>query len=293
MRFRHFLAQIDIARRGLCGQSSPLLVFCYPMSRFSDRHVLVTAGAAGIGRAIATAFAAEGAHVHVVDIDADAIARLEETGSLGPGAQFTHADVTDEAAVAAVFETRRALGGLDVLVNCAGIKGPTALVEDVAFADWRQCLAVNLDAAFLCCHHGVPLLRESAAGSVINLSSTAGWHGYGLRAPYAAAKWGVIGLTKSLAMELGPDGIRVNAICPGSVSGDRMDRVIREEALERGVSEEAVREGYTRGVSLRSFIEPEDIADTALFLASPAARRITGQAVSVDGHLESFASMDR
>ena len=259
------------------------------MKSFKGYEVLITAGASGIGRAITESFLEQGARVHVLDIDQHALLCMGE--SLDPGAtcRLTQADVADPCAVAAAFENQSAL---DVLVNCAGIKGPTGPVESLDLTDWRQCIAVNLDATFLCCKQAIPLLRRSSHGSIISLSSTAGWHGYPLRAPYAAAKWGVIGLTKSLAMELGPAGIRVNAICPGSVSGPRMDQVISDEALEKGMPEADVREAYTRAVSLRTFIDADDIADTALFLASPAARRITGQAISVDGHLESFASLN-
>ena len=144
----------------------------------------------------------------------------------------------------------------------------------------------------MCCKHAIALLRQADDGSIINIASTAGWHGYPLRTPYAASKWAVIGLTKSLAMELGPRGVRVNAICPGSVNGARMDQVIADEAREKGVEEAVIRQNYRRNVSLRTFIEPEDIAHTAMFLASSAAQRITGQAITVDGHLEAFGTVD-
>ncbi len=258
------------------------------MKQFNDCRVVVTAGASGIGRAIAKGFAEHGARVHVADIDADAIGRAEgewmDTGNFITSV----ADVSDEGAVKQIFERQRETwAGVDVLVNCAGIKGPTGPVESLSLADWQRCIEVNLQSTFLCCKYAIPMMKEGSKGNIISLSSTAGWHGYPLRSPYAAAKWGVIGLTKSLAMELGPIGIRVNAICPGSVSGARMDAVIAEEAREKKMTEDEVRSNYTRGVSLRSFIEPEDIADTALFLASENASKITGQYISVDGHLES------
>lgn len=263
------------------------------MTGLTDLRILITAGAAGIGRAISGAFIDAGARIHVVDMDQQAIAECNQSGNPPDRAVYSVADVADENAVVDVMDVqRRLMGGLDVLVNCAGIKGPTAPVESMRLVDWQRCIAVNLDAAFLCCKHAVPMLRESESAGIINISSTAGWHGYPLRTPYAASKWGLIGLTKSLAMELGPAGIRVNAICPGSVNGERMDRVIADEAVETGLSESEVRSRYTRGCSLRSFVDAEDIADTVLFLASRASRRITGQAISVDGHLESFGGLD-
>lgn len=267
---------------------------------FTGHRVLVTAGASGIGRSIALAFLAEGASVHVVDIDPEACDSLSR--SVGGELLCSQSDVSDPAAVDNVFVAQsRQFDGLDILVNCAGIKGPTGAVESVDFAEWRKCLAVNLDATFLCCNRAVPMLEAGAVKSrglpgekqsIINISSTAGWHGYANRSAYAAAKWAVIGFTKSIAMELGPRGIRANAICPGSVSGPRMDRVIADEARQQQISEEQVRTNYTRSVSMRCFIDAEDIAAMALFLASPAASRITGQAMSVDGHLENFGSAE-
>ncbi|MYD75974.1 MAG: SDR family oxidoreductase, partial [Gammaproteobacteria bacterium] len=183
-------------------------------------------------------------------------------------------------------------GGVDILVNCAGIAGPTALVEEISLKDWHRCIAVNLDSAFLYCRALIPAMREAGRGCIINISSTAGWHGFPMRSPYAAAKWAVIGLTRTLAMELGPSGIRANVICPGSIDGDRMDRVIADESDQKGVTEEVIRKKYTNSCSLRTFIDAEDIAKMALFLASPGASRVTGQVLNVDGHLENPGSLE-
>jgi NAD(P)-dependent dehydrogenase (short-subunit alcohol dehydrogenase family) len=176
-----------------------------------------------------------------------------------------------------------------VLVNNAGSSGPTGPVESLDYADWRRTIEVNLDSQFLCTKQAVPMLREAGGGSIVNISSSAGLRGYPMRTPYAAAKWGVIGLTKTLAMELGPEGIRVNAICPGSVAGDRIDRVIEAAAEARGVGAETVRQGYLRQVSMRTFVSAEDVAELALFLCSEAGARISGQALAVDGHTEGLS----
>lgn len=252
--------------------------------------VLITAGAGGIGHAIATGFHAAGANVHAVDVDKSAVKKMNADH---PGIHASIADVACEAAVERVFEYHRErFGGVDVMVNCAGIAGPTALVEEIELADWRRCVAVGLDATFLCCRKAIPLMRGAGKGCIINISSTAGWHGYPLRTPYAAAKWAVIGLTKSIAMELGPAGIRANVICPGSIDGARMEWVIASEAAHKNLSAAQVRKKYTSGVSLRTFINAGDIADAALFLASPAASKITGQVINVDGHIENFGGVD-
>ena len=163
-------------------------------------------------------------------------------------------------------------------------------VEDCAPEDWRRTLAVGLDGTFYCLRRAVPLLKRAGGGSIVNISSTAGLMGYPLRAPYTAAKWAVVGLTKSLAAELGPFSIRANAICPGSVDGPRMDRVIAAEAAARGVAPEQVRESYLRQTSLRTFIAAEDITNMALFLCAEEGRHISGQALAVDGHTESLSN---
>ncbi len=253
-----------------------------------ERVVLVTAGAGGIGAELSRAFQATGFRVHVCDIDA---AVLEGFLSANPGITGCMADVGDPEQVTGLFdELRRVHGRLDVLVNNAGIAGPTAPTEAVTTNDWRRTLAVNLDGPFFCARAAIPLLRASPAGCIINIASTAALFGYPNRLPYAVSKWGLVGMTKTLAMELGPEGIRVNAICPGSVSGERIDRVIRRDAEQRGMSEAEIRELYTRQSSMRRFTAPEDVAAMALFLASDAAGMVSGQALAVDGHTEGLFS---
>ncbi len=247
-------------------------------------RVLVTAGAAGIGLAIARKFVAAGARVHLCDIDRNA---LERTRQELPDVGTSEADVADPGAVERLFaDANDRLGGLDVLVNNAGIAGPTAKVEEMAIDDWRQTLEVNITGQFLCTRLAVPLLRAAGGGSIINLASVAGRFGFPLRTPYAASKWAVVGFTKSLAMELGPDQIRVNALLPGIVEGERIERVIAAKADANGISHEAMRERLLASVSMRTAVTGDDVAAMALFLASAAGAKISGQAISVDGHVE-------
>ncbi|WP_171167823.1 SDR family oxidoreductase [Ruegeria sp. HKCCA0370] len=242
------------------------------------RRVLVTAGASGVGHAMAAAFDAAGYDVWVTDIDQLALKIL-------PDHWVAHrADVTNEADMSAVFQAVGAAGGLDVLCANAGIAGPTSAIDDIDLDAWRACVAVNLDGAFLAAKHAAPIMKSARAGSIILTSSTAGRYGYPFRAPYASAKWAVIGLMKTLAMELGPLGIRANAICPGAVEGPRMEGVLAREAAAKGMTRDEVYQGYASGTSMGRFVEAQDIANMAVFLASDAARLVSGQVIAVDGH---------
>jgi NAD(P)-dependent dehydrogenase (short-subunit alcohol dehydrogenase family) len=220
----------------------------------------------------------------VCDVDAAAVA-----AAAAAGLHATEVDVAELAALDHWIDgVLDAGGGLDVLVNNAGIAGPTALVEDIEPAEWQRSLAVTLTSHWRTCARVVPAMKAARSGSIINISSTAGQHGIGLRAPYVAAKWAVIGLTKTLAIELGPYDVRANAICPGSVDGERMRGVIAREAAARGGSADAVEREYLEGQSIARFVQPGEIADLCLFLASDAARMVSGQAIAVDGHTETF-----
>ena len=241
------------------------------------KRVLITAGASGIGQAMAAGFDAAGFEVWVTDVDVQALAALPAHW------QARACDAADEAAVAGVLAEA---GTLDVLCANAGISGPTARVEDVELADWRHCVSVNLEGAFLAVKHALPGMTQAGRGAVVFTSSTAGIYGYPNRAPYAAAKWAIIGLMKTVAMEAGPFGVRANAICPGAVEGSRMERVLAREAAAKGMTRDQVYDGYAAGTSMRSFVEASDIADMAVFLGSDAARRVSGQVIAVDGHTE-------
>ncbi len=247
----------------------------------SGRRALVTAGAAGIGRAIVESLDRLGAEVFTCDIDEAALA------SLPPTITGTLCDVADSAQVDEVFEAIGP-GPLDILVNNAGIAGPTKHIEDISDAEWRQCLAVGLDAQFFFARRAVPIMKAGGGGSIVNMISTAGIMGYPTRTPYAAAKWAASGLTKSLAMELGPHNIRVNGIAPGAVIGDRMERIIAAQAELDDKPPDKVRRDYVVGVSMQSFIEPEEVADMVAFLVSDHGRHVSGQIIGVDGHTETL-----
>jgi NAD(P)-dependent dehydrogenase (short-subunit alcohol dehydrogenase family) len=247
-------------------------------------RVLVTAAGAGIGRAIAETFLNHGAKVHICDIDRTALAESRERL---PAVSLTVADVANLDDVDRLFaDVQEHLGGLDVLVNNAGIAGPTSLVEEIKPEDWVRCIEVDLNAMFYCTRLAMPLIKAAGGGSIINLSSVGGRLGYPMRTPYAAAKWAVVGFTKSLAIEAGPDHVRVNCIQPGVVEGPRVDRVVEAKARTYGITNEAMRDRLLNSVSLRTFVSAQDIANMALFLATDAGRHISGQALSVCGDLQ-------
>jgi NAD(P)-dependent dehydrogenase (short-subunit alcohol dehydrogenase family) len=251
------------------------------------QRVLITAGAGGIGECLASTFAREGFRVHICDTNAQA---LEQMLTASRGAiTGTITDVSDPEAVDRLFDdVRSELGGLDVLINNAGIAGPIGPVEDISPEAWRKTIAVNLDGQFLCARNAVPLLKSAGGGCIINISSTAGFGGCPNRSPYVASKWAIIGLTKTLAMELGIFGIRVNAICPGSVEGERIRRVMKADAEALGKSVEEVHANYVAGNSMRTLIQPEEIANLARFLCAETSAHITGQALGIDGHTETL-----
>lgn len=275
----------DAAQLPPCG-----FVWSCGASRVSNDQAVafISAGAAGIGLTIARRLRDEGFCCFVNDVDPEAVAAFNaEFGE----ARATVCDVGDplqvDASLDALFaQVRR----VDLLVNNAGIAGPTAPVEDVSIEDWQRTVNVDLSGHFYITRRIVPLMKEAGGGCIINMSSNAGQHGFPLRSPYAASKWALIGLAKTWAMELGRWNIRVNAICPGSVSGPRIDRVIERDAKERGLSQEHIRAVYQRQSSLRTFVDSDDVASMVCYLASDAGARISGQAMAVDGHTEGLSN---
>ena len=252
--------------------------------RLDGQRVVITAAASGIGRATLETFVAAGARAWVCDVDE---AGLEELRGVLPGVGAIVADVSDPAAVDALFDRAIAeLGGLDILINNAGIAGPTARIEDIEPEDWARTLEVNLTGQYLCARRAVPHIRAAGGGSIVNLSSAAGRFGFALRTPYAASKWAVVGLSKSLAIELGPDQIRVNAICPGAVEGDRINRVIAAKAKTQGVTFDVMYQEYVGKASMRRMVSAQDIANMILYLCSDAGHLVSGQAIGVDASTE-------
>jgi NAD(P)-dependent dehydrogenase (short-subunit alcohol dehydrogenase family) len=248
------------------------------------KRVIVTAGAQGIGRAITEAFVEAGADVHICDVNDEFLAAAKRAL---PGVSQSRTDVADEAQVDAMFaDLAKRWGTLNVLVNNAGIAGPTAKVEETSLSDWQQTIAINLTGTFLCTRRAVPLLKKAGGGSIVNLSSIAGRLGFPLRTPYSASKFAVVGLTETWAMELGPSNIRVNAILPGIVAGDRQERVIAAKAASYGIGHEEMRQRLLANVSLRKMVTAQDIANQILFICSPAGAAISGQSLSVCGNVE-------
>lgn len=250
------------------------------------QRVLITAGAGGIGLAIATRLISDGAAVLVCDVDDG---RLAEFATKFPNAHTFRADVSDTGSVEKLVAFgQEKLGGLDALINNAGIAGPTGGVEEIDPDEWRRCLEICLTGQFLCAHFAVPLIKASGGGSIINMSSAAGKHGYAFRTPYSSAKFGVIGFTQSLAKELGPDNIRVNAILPGIVEGLRIESVIGARAKQVGVSYAEMEAEYLAKISLKRMVTAEDVAGTIAYLLSADGYNISGQSIAVDGNVETL-----
>ncbi len=249
-----------------------------------SRRVVITGGAAGIGARMAERFAAEGDRVAVCDSSAEAIARFAEKN---PDIRAAEADVRDEAQMDAFLASVEAKWqGVDVVCANAGTGGPAGRIENLGYQEWQDCVAVNLFGAYLACRWAARVMRAQSNGLIVLTSSTSGQWGHPNRSPYAAAKWGIIGLMKTLAMELGPAGVRVNAICPGAVEGPRMERVLQKQATASGKDPDQIRRDYAEGNSMGTWVTADDIADTVLWLASPAAAKISGQAIAIDGHTE-------
>ena len=259
-----------------------------PMQGIKNKKVLVTAGATGIGKATAIALMEAGAQVHVCDINAQALADLKQ---LYPLLLTSVTNVVEPVEVAAMFTQldQEFSGKLDFLVNNAGIAGPAGPIETLDIDAWKATFDVNLHATFYVSKHAIPILKQHG-GAIMNLSSTAGLFGYPMRSPYASAKWAIVGLSKTMAMELGPFNIRVNCICPGAVNGDRMDRVISSIAQASGETLAKVREDNVKSTSMKTFVDAEDIANMIVFSFSDLGAKISGQSLTVDGDTHSLAT---
>jgi NAD(P)-dependent dehydrogenase (short-subunit alcohol dehydrogenase family) len=256
--------------------------------RLQDRVAVITGAAKGMGSAISTALADEGAHLVLAARETAPLeAQARALGGRHPQGRYVTVptDVVDARAVEAL--ARRALeefGRIDILVNAAGTIGPIETpLHQIAPEDWDRVLGVNVKGVFLCCRAVVPAMIERRYGKIINIAGTSGLRGYRFRAAYSSSKWAVRGLTRTLALEVGPFGVNVNAICPGVVEGDRMTTIIQEKARVRGWTSTQVFDEYIEEMALRRFTKDEDVANAVVFLASEESRQITGHEMIVDG----------
>ena len=252
-----------------------------------SKNIVISAAADGIGWCIASCFLDQGYTVYASDINQNKIDQLNTHPLINKRLFIDNVNAGDATSVKKYFKSLKLkISSIDALINNVGIAGPTGTMEDISVEDWKQTIEINLNSHFYFTKHAIPLLKKNNGGSIVNLSSTGGIFGFPLRTPYAASKWAIVGLTKTLAMELGKFNIRVNAICPGSVSGDRMDRVIEAKAKSLNLSDREIKEDFENMVSLNTFVDKEDIANMAVFLLSDKAHRISGQIMSVDGNTE-------
>ncbi len=251
-----------------------------------SKNVVISAAADGIGWCIASALLEQGYTVYASDINQEKIDEINKHPLINKRLFIENVNASDPESVNYYFESlRNKVLDINALINNVGIAGPTGMMEEVSVDDWKNTIDTNLNSHFYFTKDAIPLLKNNG-GSIVNLSSTAGIFGFPLRTPYAASKWAIIGVTKSLAMELGQFNIRVNAICPGSVSGDRIDRVIKAKADSLSIDENQVREDFEGMASLKTFVDKEDIANMVVFLLSDEASRVSGQVMTVDGNTE-------
>jgi NAD(P)-dependent dehydrogenase (short-subunit alcohol dehydrogenase family) len=249
----------------------------------AGRVAVVTGGGRGIGRAIALAFAHESAAIAICGRDQDALDRvLRELRELQVDAIADVVDVADETAVNAFADhVTSHFGKVDVVVANAGIAGPTKPMHQISLEEWRECLSADLDGVFITFKAFLPAMLKAQRGALIAISSMTGKRPLRGRTPYAAAKMGVIGLIRTLAMEVGPSGITVNCVCPGAVGGPRVEAVIRNQAEVQGISEEAALRQFTDSSALGRLVGDEEVGRACVFLASDGARAITGEDLNV------------
>tara|TARA_B110000438_G_scaffold215405_1_gene207738 strand:+ start:521 stop:1306 length:786 start_codon:yes stop_codon:yes gene_type:complete len=254
--------------------------------KLTNKNIIISAAADGIGWAMAEICMNNGASVFISDINENKLSLLKEHKNYNSSLFIKKVNSNNPQDVLNYFsELKNKITTIDGLINNVGIAGPTGKIEELEIEEWKNTIDININSHFYFSKYSIPLLKING-GSIINLSSTAGLFGFPLRTPYAASKWAIIGLTKSLAMELGTFNIRVNAICPGSVSGDRMIRVIKAKAKSMGISEKQLQKDFESMTSLKTFIDKEDIANMVVFLLSDEAKKISGQVMTVDGNTE-------
>jgi NAD(P)-dependent dehydrogenase (short-subunit alcohol dehydrogenase family) len=255
--------------------------------KLRDQVAIVTGAAKGMGHAVVLRLAGEGAHCVLAAREAGPLEALAaELRALGRKGLVVPTDVRDEASVRAmVAAVLGAFGGrIDILVNCAGTTGPIETpVHEIPVAEWDEVLAVNLRGTFLPTKHVVPVMLRQGRGKIVNIAGTSGLRGYRLRAAYSSSKWAVRGFTRTVALEVGPQGINVNCVAPGIVGGERMDRLCREKAKKRGWTPEQVHQEYVEEMALRRVTTAADVASAVCFLCTDESRNMTGQCLTVDG----------
>jgi NAD(P)-dependent dehydrogenase (short-subunit alcohol dehydrogenase family) len=257
------------------------------LKKLLNKIIVISAAADGIGWSIAQACMSNGAIVYITDKNNDALDKISKHNLYEKQLFLDRVNTNDAQEVENYYtKIKDKVESIDALINNVGIAGPTGKLEELNINDWKETIDININSHFYYTKCAIPLLKKNNGGSIINLSSTAGLFGFPLRTPYAASKWAIIGMTKSLAIELGEFNVRVNSICPGSVSGDRMKRVIEAKAKSLGVTEDSLQKDYESMISLKTFVDKEDIANIAVFLLSQEAHKISGQVMTVDGNTE-------
>jgi len=252
-----------------------------------NKKIIISAGASGIGWATAKICVAKGALVYLCDIDLKAINKVKKHPSYNKRIFVSETDASDEMEVVDFFhKIKKKFINLDALINNVGVAGPTGTIEKLVSSEWENTLHVNVNSHFYFTKQAIPLLKKSKTSSIINISSGAGIMGFPLRSPYAASKWAVVGMTKTLAMELGKYKIRVNVICPGTIKGDRMKRVIRDKAKFTKVLAKKIENDFISMASMKSWINEEDIGNMCAHLISDASNKVSGQVIAVDGNAE-------
>ena len=252
-----------------------------------NKKIIISAAADGIGWSIAQECMLNGAIVYLTDKNNESLDEISKHDLYEKQFFLDKVNAHDAQEVENYFiKIKNNVDNIDALINNVGIAGPTGKLEELNIDDWKETIDININSHFYYNKFSIPLIKKNNGGSIINLSSTAGLFGFPLRSPYAASKWAVIGMTKSLAVELGEFNIRVNAICPGSVSGDRMKRVIEAKAESLGVTKESLQKDYESMVSLKTFVDKKDVSNMVVFLLSDEAKKISGQVMTVDGNTE-------
>ena len=251
----------------------------------NNKKIIISAGASGIGWATAKVCLSKGAYVYLCDIDNKSLNKIKKHPLANKKLFYYECDASDEDDVSNFFsQVNRKTKKVDALINNVGVAGPTGTIEKLSSEDWEKTLKINVISHFYFTKLAIPMLKKNKGGSIINISSGAGIMGFPLRSPYAASKWAVIGLTKTLAMELGKFKIRVNAICPGTIKGDRMIRVIRDKAKFLKVSKKKIEKDFISMASMNCWINEEDIGKMCSYLISSDGEKISGQAIPIDGN---------